>query len=86
MPDWRNEIARVLASGRFSAEERDEVARELACYLDDLYDAALSRGLDESAATEHASAELYEDARLGPKLRRARQEDNMNDRHRAVLA
>ncbi|MGC1106213.1 MAG: hypothetical protein WA876_06720 [Candidatus Acidiferrales bacterium] len=80
MPDWRNEVARVLASGKFSAEERDEVARELACYLDDLFNDACARGLSERAAMKHAIAQLYEDPRLGPKLRRARQENNMNDR------
>ncbi len=80
MPDWEREAQRRLENTKFPATDREEVARELAGYLDDLYHDARSRGLDESAATKCAVAELYEDARLGPKLRRARQEGTMNDR------
>ncbi|MFZ0213329.1 MAG: hypothetical protein WBE20_02630 [Candidatus Acidiferrales bacterium] len=80
MRDWRNEVEQVLAAGKFSAPEREEISRELAGHLDDLYHAARNRGLDESAAIKCAFAELHEDPRLGPKLRRARQENTMNDR------
>lgn len=82
MPDWLREAWRKLAGSKFSAEERDDVSRELAGYLDDLCTDARSRGLDESAATERAFAELHHDARLGSKLYRARKENPMhlNDR------
>lgn len=80
MPDWSREVGRVLARIKFSATEREEVARELAGYLDDLYDDARSRGMEESAAIQCAVDELYNDARLGPKLYRARKEGHMNDR------
>lgn len=77
MRDWRKEALRKLASSKLSAAEREEIARELAGHLDDLYSDARNRGLDESAAIKCAAAELHEDARLGPKLRRARQEGKM---------
>ncbi len=82
MPDWLREAWRKLAGSKFSAEERDDISRELAGYLDDLCTDARSRGLDESAATERAFAELHHDARLGSKLYRARKENPMhlNDR------
>ena len=75
--DWREEASRKLANSELSADEREEISRELAGHLEDLYNDARNRGLDESAAIECAAAELHEDARLGPKLRLARQEDNM---------
>ena len=77
MRDWRKEASRKLADSRLSAEECEEIARELAGHLEDLYSDARNRGLDESAAIQCAIAELHEDARLGPKLRCARQEGNM---------
>ncbi|MFZ0467090.1 MAG: hypothetical protein WAL78_15460, partial [Candidatus Acidiferrales bacterium] len=80
MRDWRNEVEQVLAAGKFSAAEREEISLELAGYLDDLYHAARNRGLDEAAAIKYAFAELHEDARLGQHLRRAREENTMNDR------
>jgi hypothetical protein len=80
MPDWKHEASRKLANSKFSAAERDEISRELAGYLDDLCNESRGSGADESSTIAHAARELYEDARLGPKLRRARQENNMNDR------
>lgn len=82
MPDWMREAWRRLAGSRFSASERDDVSRELAGYLEDFCREARSRGLEEHAAIECAIAELHEDPRLGPKLRRARKENTMNDRTR----
>jgi len=78
--DWREEASRKLADSKLSAEEREEISRELAGHLEDLYSDARNRGLDESAAIKCAVAELHEDARLGSKLRLARQEGNMKER------
>lgn len=78
--DWRGEAARRLADSKLSAAEREEIARELSGYLEDLYSDARNRGFDDYAAAQTAAAELHEDARLGPKLRRARREGIMNDR------
>ncbi|MHB8484415.1 MAG: permease prefix domain 1-containing protein [Candidatus Acidiferrales bacterium] len=77
MRDWCNEVSRKLANSRLPVEEREEISRELAGHLEDLYSDARNRGLDESAAIKCAVAELDEDARLGPKLHLARQEGNM---------
>lgn len=78
MPDWLRETSRKLAGSKFSAGERDDVARELATYLDDLCTDARSLGLDERAATPRAFTELHHDAGLGSKLYRARKENSMH--------
>jgi len=81
-PDWREEARRELADSKLTAAEREEVSRELAGYLEDLCADSPARGLDESAATQHAAAELHEDQHLGAHLYRARKEKRMqiNDR------
>ena len=76
--DWREEASRKLANSKLSAAEREEIARELAGHLEDLCSDAPARGLDDSAATQSAVAELYEDKHLGAKLYRARKENSMN--------
>lgn len=80
MPDWVREALRRLAGSKFSAEERGKVSRELAGYLEDLYDASCANGQNESDTIQNALDELHRDARLGPKLYRARKENSMNDR------
>ncbi|HLW82848.1 MAG TPA: hypothetical protein VKS20_12500 [Candidatus Acidoferrales bacterium] len=81
-PDWREEASRKLANSKLSAEEREEISRELAGYLEDLCSDAPARRLDDSAAAQTAAAELHEDKRLGAHLYRARKENPMylNDR------
>ncbi|MGH9732148.1 MAG: hypothetical protein ACRD4A_10635 [Candidatus Acidiferrales bacterium] len=78
--DWRKQASRKLADSKLSAAERDEVARELAGYLEDLCTDAPARGLDDPAAAQHAAAELHEDKHLGAHLYRARKENTVNDR------
>lgn len=80
MPDWKREASRKLKNSGFSSAEHEDVASELAGYLEDLCIDAHSRGLDERAASDSAFGELHNDARLGPKLYRARKEGTMNDR------
>lgn len=80
MRDWRRETSRKLADSKLSAAEREEIARELAGYLEDFCSDAPARGLDHSAATQSAAAELHEDKHLGVRIYRARKENSMNDR------
>jgi hypothetical protein len=82
MPDWHEEASRKLAGSKFTNSERDEVARELSGYLDDVSDESRSSGAGDSPADARAAHELDEDPRLGAHLYRARQEGNMNDRTR----
>jgi len=77
---WDDEISRKLTNSRLTRGDREEISRELGDHLEDLYAAARRDGLDGSAARDRALSELHEDARLGPHLRRAREENNMNDR------
>jgi hypothetical protein len=77
MHDWRIAVSRKLSASKFSADDREEISRELGDHLEDLYAAARRDGLDDSAARDRALAELHEDARLGRHLRRAREEGNM---------
>jgi hypothetical protein len=78
--DWGKEASRKLAAAKFSPSEREEVSRELSGYLEDFCDDACNSGLDNDVAIERASAELYEDKKLGAKLFRARRGGTMNDR------
>jgi hypothetical protein len=80
MPDWEREAQRRLKNTKFPSAGREEVARELSGYLDDISDESHATGADESSATARAVRELNEDPRLGAHLYRARQEGNMNDR------
>ena len=80
MRDWRSEASGMLANSKLAPAERDEVSRELAGYLEDLCSDAPAHGLDESATTQKAAAELHEDRHLGVHLYRARREGTMNDR------
>jgi hypothetical protein len=81
MPDWKSEASRRLDHVKFSAAERDEVARELAGYLEDLCSESRISGDAESAGiVEGALVELNEDSHLGANLYRARKEKTMNDR------
>ena len=83
MPDWRSEVLRRLANSKLPEAERDEISRELAGYLDDVCTDAAARGLDDSAATQLAAAELHEDEHLGANLYRSRKEKAMNRNSRA---
>jgi len=80
--DWREEALRKLADSKLTCEDRDEISRELAGYLEDLCADTPSRGINELTAMQHAAAELHEDQHLGAHLYRARKEKPMqiNDR------
>ena len=80
MRDWRSEASGTLANSKLAPAEREEIARELAGYLEDLCSDAPSHNLDDSAAMQIAAAELHEDKHLGAHLFRARREGTMNDR------
>jgi len=84
MPDWREKVLRRLEGSKLSSEEREEISRELAGYLEDLCAAALARSFDDRAAAESAAAELHQDRHLGANLYRARRESalQLNDRTR----
>lgn len=84
MPDWIREARRKLAGSKLSADEREEVARELAGYLEEVSSDAREHGEKESARAQSALAELHEDPRLGAHLYRARKEGNMNDRTKGL--
>lgn len=78
--DWRDEARCKLADSKLTREEREEISRELACYLEDL--CADAPDLDELTVAQCAAAELHEDQYLGATLYRARKENTMhlNDR------
>lgn len=78
MPDWHSKVSRKLEDSKFSAEERQEISRELGDYLEDSCADASTHGLDDFAATQRAISELSEDQNLGASLFRARRECNMN--------
>jgi hypothetical protein len=78
MPDWYRKVSRKLENSKFSAEERQEISRELGDYLEDSCDDSSSHGLEDHVARERAISELNEDNNLATNLFRARRECNMN--------
>lgn len=84
MPDWIREAQRRLEKTKFPATDREEIAHELAGYLDDLCSESRARGVDEPSADVRTAHELNEDPRLGFHLYRARKENIMNDRTKRI--
>ncbi len=80
MPDWIRKASRKLADSKFSPEERDDVSRELAGYLEDLCTESHPSGANEPSTIARGTRELNEDPHLGVNLYRARKENTMNDR------
>ena len=78
MPDWRSEVLRRLAGSKLSAAEREEIARELAGYLEAYCEDGGRAGFQEASVVQAAFAELDEDKSLGAHLYRARKEHSMN--------
>ncbi len=78
MLEWHSKVSRKLESSKFSAEERQEISRELGDYLEDSCADASNHSLDDFATTQKAISELNEDKNLGANLFRARRGCNMN--------
>lgn len=84
MPDWNALVRRQLRSLGLTPAQQEEVVTELAAHLEDLYEEGRAQGLGESQAVERALDEVADWRRLSQKIRRAKQEENMNDRTKGI--
>jgi hypothetical protein len=81
MPDWKMLVQQRLGVLGSDSEGRDETVSELACHLEDVYEAQRAKGLSESEAIELALEELAGGRRLGRKIQNSK-EGKMNERTR----
>jgi hypothetical protein len=54
MPDWSTWVRERLGSLHLPRGTEDEIVRELAAHLEDLYEEQIARGMNESEASERA--------------------------------
>jgi hypothetical protein len=80
MPDWQAHVRERLGVLGIGAEREEEVVAELAGHFEDAYEGCLER----SATPEHAFAFAFSEvdnwSRLSREIRRATEEDPMNER------
>lgn len=84
MPDWKKLIEERLESARLPAASREEIVAELAGHLEETCDRALSQGFDEADALAVALQEVDDWRVLAADICRAKQEDHMENRTRAL--
>ncbi len=83
MPDWNLLIAERLGRLALAPEMQDEVIREIAAHLEDVYQRSRSRGVSESAAVALALSQVSDWQGLGREITNAKNEEGrMNDRTR----
>jgi putative ABC transport system permease protein len=83
MPDWKNEIRDRLSGLELAPMREDAIVEEVAQYLDDCYEAALSGGAPHAEAVRLALAELNDREVLRRGLRRVeRRVPERPDNHR----
>src|SRR4029079_1022995 len=71
MPDWGNEVRRLLARVHLEPAHEAEVVEEVAQHLEDVYPRSLKRGATEAEAKNAALQELATDDLLQKEMRRS---------------
>jgi len=85
MLDWRRRIREYLDARELPAAMREEVVYELAAHLEESYEQARWRGLDEAAAAEAALNEVEDWRGLAADICRAKSEEgSMNYRTKSL--
>jgi hypothetical protein len=82
--NWKVLVRERLGSLNITPAQQEEVVAELSAHLEDLYEEGRAQGLGESEAVERALDEVADWGSLSQKIRRAKQEDNMNQRTRTL--
>jgi hypothetical protein len=84
MPDWKKIVRERMASLALPQEREQSIVAELATYLEDDYIDGLAHGLDETAATERAVAQIQW-KKLSRRIRNVRlKEEPMNNRTKSL--
>jgi hypothetical protein len=81
MRDWKMLIQERLGALGSDSEGHDETASELACHLEDVYEAQRGQGICESESIKRALDELAGGRGLGRRIRNSK-EGKMNERTR----
>jgi hypothetical protein len=85
MRDWKELVREHLAACELPRAKREDVVCELAAHLEESYDEARSRGLNESAAAEATLQEVEDWRTLAAEICRAKsEEDLMNHRTKSL--
>jgi hypothetical protein len=81
MHHWRQRVRKHLEACDLPSATREDVITELAAHLEETYDEALARGLDEAAAIEFTLQEVTDWRVLSADISRAKsKETTMNNR------
>jgi hypothetical protein len=68
MPDWKDEIRRLLAGLRLAPTREAEIVEELSQHLDDRYEQLIEGGATVEEARRAALEELTESDLLGERI------------------
>jgi hypothetical protein len=84
-PDWRKIIRERLSAPNSPCTLKEEVIAELAAHLEETYEDARSRNLDEPGAMKIAMQEVTDWRVLSAEIRRAKSKETpMNDRTKTI--
>lgn len=84
MPDWRQHVRERLGALGIGQEREEEVVTELAGHFEDAYEGSLERSATPEKAFACAFSEVVNWSRLSGEIRRAVQEDPMNERTKSL--
>lgn len=84
MPDWKKLVREHLESTQLPRHAHDEIMSELAAHLEETYEAACARGMNETEARKITLQEVDNWAVLAANIRHATQEDPMNHRTKTL--
>lgn len=75
--DWREVVLRRISPGHLPAAQCEEIISELAAHLEEVYEAARSCGLNDSAALNLAMHEVVNWTALAGRIRRAKSTEGL---------
>jgi len=81
MHDWKKFVQERMNTTSLAPEQREEIVREIAAHLEDVFEAARSEGFTEVEALKRATSEEVDWRRLTAQIQRTKQREGiMNDR------
>jgi len=84
MPDWQQHVRERLGALGIGPEREEEVVSELAGHFEDAYEGCLERSTRPEQAFACAFSEVSNWSRLSREIRRATEEDPMNERTKSL--
>jgi len=74
---WRRIVIERILPSRLPAGQRDDIVSELASHLEETYESAQSRGMDDSEATKLALDQVKDWKALGKRIQRAKSTEEL---------